>query len=274
MTTYLQSTYETPFAPLVPPSHPAYALNDEFSASRPASPTAGYVQLASKWLTWDPGTHISLAAIDPARQMALLRGSSIKEWYGKVQPLPLPTVNGQTVQIALYMRSMLGFQAPLIDYFEVLCGLVIGRDLIGAAATSDLISIHQLHQRASGVHQMSVQASTFATYAGLNSPLGASLQAAALLRARISQLRNAGPTYDITIALDASPDPLGGAGWIPVGSVTLAAQANPYRHAGFAARGEALVTDLGVYTDFFRVGVQTLTDLSATTGGVQQFGAV
>lgn len=282
MSDYIQP-YQIAFAGSTPPLKP-HVVNDEFVKQRPAIlpplpppelPAAGeftYVQLESKWVAWNPGGNIGFRAIDTRRRMAMLSGTGDKKWGGIAQPLPLPGLS-ETLQYTLYMRIVPGFIEVVGNaaYNDQQFGLVIGEDLIGAPATSPLVSIHASlgHTVEASPIAAEMQCSQWANYNAANAPdqIVSSGWPLSCVRARIQQTQNGDTTWDSALTFDVSDT---GEGWRTVMRYTFDA---PQRSFAFAQRSVNNVPQVN-FCDYVRLFVQAPSDQLKTSGERQQLGTV
>jgi hypothetical protein len=274
MSDYIQP-YQIAFAGLTPPLKP-HVCNDEFTRQHPLFVVgAPYVALDPKWVAWNPGASINTAAIDTARQMAFLSGAGDKAWGGRAQALPLPAA-GQAVQYTIYMRMVQGFvegegAAP---FNELLWGLVLGEDLIGAPATSPFWSLAASIQNPGPSPTVALDAvmetAAWANYNAVNVPdaIVATGWPLTYMRARMRQALSGGLVWNVSIAFDISAT---GEGWQRVQQYD--GITNPVRHVAFAQRS---VSDQGMlsFCDFVRLELQSQGDLIRTSGDRQHLGSV
>lgn len=274
MSDYIQP-YQIAFAGLTPPLKP-HVFNDEFGQQRPlAIPGLPYVALDPKWIAWNPGASISTAAIDVARRMAFLSGGGDKAWGGRVQALPLPAA-GAAVQYTVYMRMVQGFVEGegAAVFNELLWGMVVGEDLVGAPDTSPFVSLQASIQNPGVTPTQALDAvmetSAWSNYAAINVPdaIVATGWPLTFMRARIRQALSIGLVWNTSIAFDVSAT---GEGWMRVQQYD--GIATPMRHCGFAQRsvgGQGMLN----FCDFARLVLQPQGDLITTSGERQQLGSV
>ena len=284
---YLQQTYEIPFNGLVPPPGLGNSMDDDFQARSPqkeqsGTPLPGYVELGSKWKTFDPDAEMTFVGVDARLQMLLLTGSPEKAWCGVYQDMPpelLPSTIGQTKQLAFYLRSTLAFvEANLEFYDNIKYGLMLGQDLTGAPTTSPIIAAHaQLIKvpdpddtvpSASGI----VQATVFPNFEALGTPGGRvnGWPASSYVRIRLLQRMNGVGDFSLQYSVDASAY---GQDWITlVDADEVTGQPAPFKSVGIGLNGNAY--NFGAYFDAFRVIEQSIGDQTRTIGGTQQLGAV
>jgi hypothetical protein len=269
---YLQP-FDIAFQGTAPPIAPGSAINDEFTNQTPlvGDPLAPFVGLDPKWASFNPGTNLGIRVVDQQRQMAYLAANGDKKWCGVYQPLPIPEI-GQTLQYQLYMRNMIGFLPADDDYTGQLMGLLIGVDMAGAPATTDLWSLHSNTARVGTLVHTAMEAAAFATFDAPLVPDGAidSSTEMEFLRARIRTTRS-GPDpddFDSEIHFEASQN---GIGWVGVATYTAIDQQIGHVAAALRPSGNQFVVS---YFDFLRFySVPLVPGETLTTGGLQYLGA-
>lgn len=286
---YRQPSYEIPFNAAAPAGGRGNPLDDSFAQLRPQAyeiddatvAIPGYVGLDAKWNLWDEGEVLDFAAIDPRIGMCLLQTSGDKQWCGAFQQFPIPTVNGQILQAAIYMRAQFAFfdseggttgTIPALNY-----GLILGQNLLAAPDTSQLLTIGGQFQQvySDGPNSAGIlQAANFAGYdgvLGVGGAWSAGFPSATYFRIRSYAKRNGASDYDGAYGFDAS---VNGTDWICVYQTTLAESApNLFESIGFGVRSADGVT-FGAYFSDFSVVSQDLGDYTPMSGGTQQLGPV
>lgn len=299
------TAYRTPFDANNAIGRGSNPRDDDFRQTSPqlkvnGLAVPGFVALESKWKKWDPFSIVSFAAVDPVRQMAMLRTvgngvPSAKAWAGYVQAMPLPalpafaaSVGGAppppvsaAIEYTVYQRLVVGDVQQSGAFDDASIALVLGEDLIDAPDTSQIVTAGLVMTRASGglgtMETLSVPAMSFVAvgdgipYWRFRSVSG--LETGIYVRARIRTYveratAEADPVWQTTVHCDYSQ---AGDGWLRMSSQELTI---PIRHAGFAVQS----TDgfsVTSYTDLFRVDVaQGVDDVARAVGGGLSLGSV
>lgn len=269
---YLQP-FDIAFQGTAPPIAPGSAINDEFTNQSPlvGDPNAPFVGLDPKWLTFEPGSNLGISVVDQQRQMAYLAANGDKAWCGVYQPLPVPGI-GETVQYQLYMRNLIGFLPADDDYTGQCMGMLLGVDMLGAPATTDLWSLHSNTARVGTLVHTAMESAAFATFDAPLVPAGAidSSVEMEFLRARIRSSRN-GPDpddFDTRVHFEASQN---GIGWVGVATFTDIDQ--QIGHVALALRpsGNQFVVSYFDFLRYYAIGL--IQGETLTTGGLQYLGA-
>lgn len=287
MTNYRSALYEIPYSGLVPPNIVGTGLDDDFSNSRPAKllggvPFENYASPQAKWRVFNSDGELNFFGVDCRLQALLLTGSPEKAWCGLYQQLPdtlLPTVIGQTKQIAVYLRSSIAFIDSDIDAYDGLKqGILLGQDLLAAPTTSAIIAVHATSSRAPDVVDDvpavngSIEASVFANFEALGTVGGRvyGWPSCAYTRLRLKQRMDGIGNFAYQWSADTASF---GNDWVTlIDSDEVTGQAAPWKSVGVGINGNAF--GFGAYFDLFRVMVQPLGDLTKTIGGTTTLGAV
>jgi hypothetical protein len=264
---YLQP-YSMPANPDVPPNRPSI-YNDEFTAQKPTSEDPSFVDLNPKWLTWDIGELLSIAAINPRMQMLhVIGGGGAKEWAGVYEVLPLPTAAEPFISYALFARGFNSFVNQVGDFAPVQFGMLLSEDF-----TDDAMQFHAIQAsigRDSATLTGAIAASLWPAYDAAEPVSDGEMSSgwpATYWKASVSSTFNGDDDYTTSLRLEASID---GLGFQLVHRYS--ALDYPLRHVALAQRSNTEAGQLHTMFDFIRL-FEGESDIS-TTGRIQQIGSV
>jgi hypothetical protein len=285
MSNYRQ-VYTLPFNTDVQAPEQASPLDDQFlngsvQLASAGVPIPGYTELASKWQRWDPGNVLALAGLDAGKQMAALRTNAVvKAWAGFLQPIPFPTVDGETKQIALYARTLFGgIQAQPGEGYGTASfsfGLLLGQELLTAPAVSAFRALCTTVQTFSGAVTASAELVDLASYDAPTAQLARAEEAGMFpwQRLRLSQQRISSDSYTIAMVAEVSAT---GIDWLPMYSESVAdlAEGDLFRCAGFGiAQPDGTASQPAMYCDAFAAVEQAITSQFSPLGTTQSLGSV
>src|SRR5205085_2439802 len=286
---YGQPSYELPFNAAAAAGGVGNTMSDQFSNLRPQlfddaeqpQPIVGFAELESKWLTFDPGSALLFAGVDTRLGMAKLTVSGSKSAAGVYQAIPLPTVQGETKQLAFYTRCVCAEARPEegadASINPAPWGLALADGLDANPSGSGLHIIGGVFARTvlagdgSGV-TVAGSYNTLVAYDGL-----ATLETELLyglpqwFRWRLRQTLTDAETQEF--AVDAECDfSLNGFDWQTAGILSFSG--NPFKSIALVVQGTSSA-QLSMYTQAFVAAEQAFDDLSPLgLGNQQQLGAV
>lgn len=267
------------------------SLSDGFAGGRVqyrvGGPTGvivpGQVELDPKWKLWDELALLRFAAVDARLQLAQLEFIS-KGLIGYYQQLPLPTANGQTLDLCIYGQTRIShlFTDPetlITDDVLGFAGLILGDDLLAAPTTSSVIMCGCQMQYQSGATTNVARGMggvQFVAFDALPAPIGGAGYGFDFARIRLRQKRNGATNYDTTVTLEAGQF---GCDWLPMGYIERVAQAAPIKSVGFGGwvgNTSSLINVIGrLQVDNFIVAQEEfLPGLGSAMGSTQSLGAV
>jgi hypothetical protein len=286
MSIYRQ-VYTIPFTSDVQAPEQSSPLDDQFITGSvqlvvSGIPVPGYTELATKWQRWDPGSVIALGALDAAKQMGYIRTNPVvKAWAGYLQAIPIPTLDGEIKQIALYTRTLFGGVSAVpgegFTTSSFSFGLLLGQELLTAPAVSPFRALCTTVQSFGNAVTASAELVDLASYDGVTAQLARAEEAGMFpwQRIRLSQQRVAADSYTIAMVAEVSAT---GIDWLPMYSESVSdlAEGDLYRCAGFGiAQPEGgTAYQPAMYVDAFAAVEQAITSQSSPLGTTQSLGSV
>lgn len=275
---YFQS-YSVPYDPKVPPVYPDGTRGDEFrQMSPPSSVDPSFVQLESKWQTFDPsGEDLGVAVVDPRRHMMLLTGGgAAKGWHGVWQPLPVPLV-GETVAYHLIVRAIPAYASTEATntFYTAFWGMLLAEDIEDDPGATPLWAAAMSIDRQAPIppdpHVLSgrVSAMTFAAYdaAGNVEAEAQSAWPLTYVRARVRSEQPSADVFETDLRIDVSAT---GESWQQL--YAYEGLENALRQFILGQRGVNL-SDQGTLFDFERFFTAPLGNDLATTGETLELGS-
>lgn len=289
MTEYRQTMYETPFDPRVPGGSIGNTMSDPFTNQRPQlldddeaqTPIPGFAEIDPKWLTYNPGGSLLVAAVDTRLRIAKLTVDGSKRAAGVYQQIPLPAI-GETKEYAFYARVTCGEAIP-----EEGSGTAIGVCTFGLAVANDMqgdplgtgfivaggyFTRQALDDPPASISNQAASIQLLG-YDGLAQqlggfPFGAMPQ---WVRWRVKQQQTSADNYVVDLACDHS---VNGFDWL-TSAVIPQSEGDPMKSIGFIVQSVDGAR-LSMFVQSFTAAEQAFDDLSSapTVGNQQQFGAV
>jgi hypothetical protein len=198
---------------------------------------------------------------------------------GYYQPLTVPTVVGQTVELHVCANVLLGSWRPSTPGADIIgpniAGLLLAEDLSVAPLTAAVRVLGQAGQlftdSGSTLQSIGPALFDFAAFDGLPTGVAVSFSFLPYLRFRLRQTLTAPGAYTIDCAADTGFD---GADWMALYQYPqVVGAAQPLASVGFAVLGGAdgrVRVELGQ----FAVLPRAFDEFSTAIGAVQQLGAV
>jgi hypothetical protein len=278
MSNYRQTRYDTPFSG-AGQSGIGLAMSDDFSNLRPqllddaGLPIPFFAQLDAKWLTLDPQGETTVG-VDTRQQMAFIEKISPLEdgkgWSVVYQELPRIPAPGETVELTIYARCMIGSVSPVDPPPEfpapTRIGLVTSADI--ESADERLYWVGASYFQAFST--MQAVAGYYVTFDGIGQDDATNQITALYYRMRTRQQCTGGNNFNADISFECSTT---GSDWWPLFVESFDRETGPcILHVGFGINGTAQATR-GL-CDFFQVVEQPFNDADSAIGTTQQLGAV
>lgn len=284
MSNYRQGSYESPYSASLPAIGEGTAMSDSFNLASPqlmsaGVPVPGFAALASKWQLFDPFDQSQLAAaVDTRRQAARLEIQGAKSVAGIYQQLPVPAnVPGEIVDLAIYARLLIAGASATPETAALapaIAGLMIGEDLLGLGASSQLQLWGPLLARApiapptTGDYTIGAYLADFIQYDAILNPLGGvKFFLPTYYRLRVRQECLALNTFQCSVRFDCGLD---GADFNQVWVSTFP---EVWLSAGVGLYAPAN-TSVACLVDFFQIVSQSYDDQASYIGASAQLGAV
>lgn len=277
---YYRQPYQLPYSAAVQ-GGVGNSLSDMFDNSRPQAmfgPFAApnFAEMDAKWLVFNPADNMSggRGLVDTRAQMATISADG-KALCAMYQQLPVPTVDGESVELAIYSQLRLSYVdslPPGDGEGGAIGGIFIADDLLNDPDGSTFTILGQISEVEPGDLELGGCAAVLVGYDALPDLTLVSQANFGFQRIRLRQSR-VGDVYNVDVLCELGNY---GTDWLRAGQFFHVGIPAPFRSCGFCLKGAALENTASLQVDNFVVNLEPwgYGGSGGVLGGVQNLGSI